>query len=242
MDPALTTQAPKDAKYYGAHNSIAANPKPLEQDQPKVAGEQTKIVRVEDNPKPGPQPLQPTLTQPKPEVVAPQPKPAETQPKGDTVQTKPDAATVSVTMPEPKVEERPRTLQEARLRKGMLAGEKMRQNGGVRQRGRVSLNVKATPFGAYDAAFIAAVQQRWYELIDNTQVPQRSGKVALEFRLNIDGSITDMKVRETEVGEMLALLCQRAVKDPAPYLPWPSDMQRMVGKTYREVLFTFYYN
>ena len=62
--------------------------------------------------------------------------------------------------------ERPRTLAAARQQKAMLAGEKMKQEGGVKHRSIVSsLDVTVTEFGAYDAAIIAAVQNRWYDLV-----------------------------------------------------------------------------
>ena len=136
--------------------------------------------------------------------------------------------------------ERPRTLAAARQEKG-LVGEKIRQDGGTRRRGQVSFDVKQTPFGAYDAAFIAAVQQRWYDLLDSTQFAQRSGKVVVEFQLTHDGQIHNMRVVGNEVGEILSLICQRAIKDPAPYQPWPADMRRMLGGKARDVMFTFYY-
>ena len=98
------------------------------------------------------------------------------------------------------------------------------------------------PFiGPSDAAFIAAVQERWYNLLDSTQFAQRSGKVVVEFRLTYDGRIIEMRVAGNEVGEMLGLLCQRAILDPAPYAPWPADMRRLIGGNYRDVTFTFYY-
>ena len=67
------------------------------------------------------------------------------------------------------------------------------------------------------------------------------GRVTLEFRLNYDGRITDMRVIENGVDEVLSVLCQRAITDPSPYAPWPSDMRRLIGADYREVRFTFYY-
>jgi hypothetical protein len=123
-------------------------------------------------------------------------------------------------------------------------GEKMKQAGGVRRFALdSSFDVRATPFGAYDAAIIAAIQKRWYDLLDSRDFSANfSGKVVLEFRLNSDGRVTDMKVNENDVSEILGLLCQRAVQDPAPFAPWPADLRRMVGKEYREVRFTFYYN
>ncbi len=104
-----------------------------------------------------------------------------------------------------------------------------------------SFDTKATPFGAYDAAFIDAVTSHWYDLLDNRNFTQgRNGKVVLEFDLNYDGRVTDMKIVQNTAGEMLGLICEKAVLDPAPFAPWPSDMRRMMGDT-RNVRFTFYY-
>jgi hypothetical protein len=64
----------------------------------------------------------------------------------------------------------------------------------------------------------------------------------VEFNLTSDGRVTDLKVTENSVTDILALMCQRAVQDPAPFAPWPNDLRRLVGKEYREVRFTFYYN
>ena len=227
VDPVLAVvEPPKDAKYYGAFSAKAAQPDPtLDTQKPKVDGKQDKVPRLTDNPRPVLFPLQP--------APPPEPKPKPPDSPGD----RQNDATMG-TAPS----DRPRTLAAARAAKGMLAGEKMRQDGGANQRGQLSVDVKGTPFGAYDAAFIAAVQQRWYDLIDNSQVVQRSGKVVLQFRLIYDGRITDMKVNDNNVGELLCLLCQRAVLDPAPYARWPSDMRRVIGENYREVTFTFYYN
>jgi outer membrane biosynthesis protein TonB len=133
---------------------------------------------------------------------------------------------------------------EAARRQAGLPSEKMTQQGGVRRANlESSLDVKATPFGAYDSLIIAAIQKRWYDLLATRNfTANHSGKVVLEFRLNSDGRVTDMKVSANDVTEILALLCQRAVQDPAPFAPWPADLKRMVGKNHREVRFTFYYN
>jgi hypothetical protein len=118
----------------------------------------------------------------------------------------------------------------------------MKQEGGVKRSGSVSLDVKGTPFGAYDAAIVAAVQQRWYDLLDERKyASDGTGKVVLEFRLNHDGKISNMKTTESDVNDLLNLLCQRAVLDPSPYARWPDDMRRLVGGNFREVRFTFYY-
>jgi hypothetical protein len=246
VDPSTAkAEPPKDAKYYGAQSARAANPDPIiDTSAPKIDGQQNKVPRLEDVPKPRPQPLQPSPPKP----AEPAPKPKAEEPPGDLAKAKPEQSkkageAIDVAAAQPATpRERPRTLAAARQQKSMLAGEKMNQDAGTKERGKYALDVKETAFGSYDAALVAAVQQRWYDLLDTTQFAQRSGKVILEFRLYYDGRITDMKVDGNDVGEMLGLLCQRAILDPAPFAQWPSDMRRAIGKNYRDVMFTFYYN
>jgi len=148
------------------------------------------------------------------------------------------------TEPPSQERKRPRTLAEARQRQGFLAGEKMKQEGGVQRFALTSsLDVKATPFGQYDAMFIAAVQKRWFDLLEQRDYVQgRSGRVVLRFNLYYDGRVTDMEAAETTVGELLSLVCQRAVLDPAPFAPWPPDLRRLAKSNFRQVQFTFYYH
>ena len=89
-----------------------------------------------------------------------------------------------------------------RQNRTQLVGEKMKQDGGVRQRLEMSsLDAKATPFGRYDAELIEAIQSRWYDLLDQVSYNNyRSGRVVVQFRLNYDGRITDMRIGETTVG------------------------------------------
>jgi hypothetical protein len=88
---------------------------------------------------------------------------------------------------------------------------------------------------------IRAVQARWYSLLDQREYASDGrGKVMLHFVLHYDGRITDMSVEEKTVSEVLALLCEKAVLDPAPYAAFPSDMRRMLGDS-RKIQFVFYY-
>ena len=96
--------------------------------------------------------------------------------------------------------------------------------------------------GEYDERVVAAIRQHWYDLIDSRAVAlDRVGKVVIEFRLNYDGRVTDLVVRESSVGDLLSYLCQSAIMDPAPYEKWPAEMRRMIDAPVREVTFTFYY-
>ena len=226
-------EAPKNAKYYSDKNTAAANPDAdKDTDTPKINGNQTLIAKTQDTPRNN-VPLQPSL--PAPELRA---KPKDTT--GDLAFSKKQSDEDDTGQAE---HSHPRTLAEVRQTDpSKIAGQKMKQDGGVRRRlDFSSVDAKATPFGAYDAAFIEAVQQRWYDLLDAHDFVQgQRGHVTVEFVLNYDGRVTDMSIVDNDVGEMLGLLCQKAILDPAPFAAWPSDMRRMLGDSSR-LQFTFYY-
>lgn len=243
VNPAnAAVEPPKNAKYYAAQSTRAANPEAdREDDTPKISGSQERMMRTEDNERTKAQPLQPAL--PKPELQEEErAKPAP--PRGDLTMARPeDLQKKTAEAPKPK----PRTLAEARARQGLPAntvGQRIKQDGGVRQRNVTSsLDAIGSPFGVYDAAIVAAIQDRWYTLLEERNyASDQTGKVVLEFRLNYDGRITDMKVVEQSVDDLLSLLCQKSVMDPSPYAKWPSDMRQRANADYREVRFTFYYN
>ena len=254
VNPAAeSTDAPENAKYYSDRSSKAANPLSENQAEvPLVDGSQTQMVRTEDVPVPVRVPLQPSAPPPTPEppsepIQTPTPPPSN-PPKGDLLVAQAEE-TRKESEPKPKEPPpRPRTLKEAMARMpnrpDALAGRKMRQEGGVRRLATSSmLDVKASPFGEYDRAIIVAIQNRWFDLLDMRGFGhERSGKVVVQFRLHYDGRVSEMRVEENTVDEMLSLLCQKAVLDPAPYGRWPSDMRRMIGANHRDVRFTFYYN
>ena len=251
VNPAnAVVEPPKNAKYYAARSTRAANPDP-DQDTgiPKISGNQDRIIRTEDTQLSKAQPLNPAPLQPKKEseTASEEVKPKPTLRPGDLTMARPDEAERKTEGDSPKA--KPRTLAEARARlpqqpRLSTAGERARQDGGVRQRNIASsLDAIGSPFGVYDAAIIAAIQERWYGLLEQRSYASDGvGKVVLEFRLHYDGRVTDMTVVDNTVDEMLCLLCQKAILDPAPFGRWPSDMRRMVGADHRDVRFTFYYN
>jgi len=228
--PQPAAEAPKSTKYYSSQNSRAADPTKGNKDVPQLNGKQTEVVKTENVPRPDFNKLQPA-------TPAPQQKLQPAIQPGDLTLGKPENS-------QQQEQQRPRTVKQALAQQSQrLPGQQMKQEGGTRRSALVSsLDVKATPFGAYDGAFIAAVTQRWYDLLDSRQfLMDRSGKVTLQFHLNYDGSIAEMKVLENTVGDVLGYVCQKAVTDPAPFSPWPTEMRRLIGENYREITFTFYY-
>jgi hypothetical protein len=237
-----TTEPPKNAKYYSSHSSKAANPDAnRDTDTPKIAGSQTQVAKTEDTPREKFEKLQPSPPAAQDQSEA---KPKPTLSPGDLTMAKPD---LNPRSDDGNAERpRPRTLREAMARRQMdrIPGQKMKQDGGVARHTDYSMvDAKGTSFGQYDSDFIAAVSQRWYDLLDNIRYDgYQHGKVVLQFHLNYDGRITEMKVAESTVGEMLSLLCQKAVLDPAPYAKWQREMRLMIGSDSRPIQFTFFYN
>jgi outer membrane biosynthesis protein TonB len=232
-----TAEAPPETPFYSTANTRAANPEPdKDTGTPKIAGSQEESLRTQEVLRPEPEPLQPTPPTTEP-TDAPEPIPSQAQATGDLAVT-PDPSTSQTDRPP-----RARTLTEARLNKGILVGPKSRQEGGVRQRGALSLDAKGSPFGAYDAALIAAIQQHWYDLIEGnlSKSALRSGRVVITFTLHADGRVDNVEIRQQEAGEIQALVCSKAIKDPAPYAKWPDRMRTELGRDYRELRITFHY-
>lgn len=195
---------------------------------------------------------QPLVAQP----LRPEPIPESAQAAGETLLAKAnpvprlESSPLTASPAEPLAPARPRyrRVADALAAKQInpysaLVGEKMKLEGGVKRFSIASsLDVRGSPLGSYDAKFIAAVQQCWYKLLEEQRYSlDRMGKVVLDFRLTPDGRIEDLKVAESDVGEIFTTVCELAVSKPQPYDKWPSDVRKIVGTNYRDVRFTFYY-
>ena len=243
-------EPPPETQFYSDRHSRAANPE-ADQDTgvPKITGTQDQVPKTEDVPRVEIfETLQPAVTAPQsaetPAPAPPEAEPALPRPAGDLAVGRPEWAQRPGEAETPRP--RPRTLAEARARQAptALPGEKMRQDGGVKHRLEfAALDVRATPFGDYDAAFVRAVAERWYALLEAKRYAgYQRGRVVLRFVLHSDGRVTDLQVIESTVGLDLSLICEMAVLDPAPYAPWPWELRRLVEGGQRRVQFTFYYN
>lgn len=260
--------APEKPKYYAAQNSLASNPDTkLDTDQPKIDGQRTEIIRAFEAPKTQLKPLQASRPQeakvesrpekstkqakplPNPTAQALQPEKLVTadqakQERGDLEKLR------SVQKPTPKIEEasesrgRPKTiaLAKARLADSRPAGEKMQQDGGVNRKEPTSnLAAGASPLGQYDAKIIEAIKYAWWGILDERPTMAMQGYAVVEFRLHANGSITELRVSQSTVNDMLSSFCQLAIDKPAPFEPWPAEVRRQFDKSYRDVRFTFFY-
>lgn len=224
-------EPPKDAIRYSDRNAIAANPEEAKNlNEPKIDGEKSELQKTEDSGRKN------KFDQLMPDPPKPE---AEEKPK-----LNPGTMTVAkADLRPPQERQRPRTIKEALMQRNQTPGQRSKQDGGATQRPNASFAVKATGFGAYDRAFIDAVSSRWYNLLDNLSYDAyRQGKVVVQFNLNYKGEITDIKVTENTVSEMLSLMCEKAIRDPAPFGEWTREMRLAVGEDSRRITFTFFYN
>lgn len=218
-----TAVAPKNAKYYGAQNSVAGDQSHGNQNEVELKGTQTEIPKTESAPRTDFDRLQP-------QAPAQESQPA-TEP-GDLILAKPQ---------KPQTQQTPSHPQKLSQVEHM-PGSQMQQNGGVHRVAlEPSLDVKATPFGGYDQQVFDAIQQYWNDELDKINYDgSGKGRVVLRFHLHFDGHVSDMEVLNTSEDEMMTMMCRLAVETPAPYGTWTEDMRHIFGAE-RIITITFLY-
>jgi hypothetical protein len=239
------TTPPPTASPPSLETALAEAPQPPPAPESVIRPEEAKLV--ETAPEPERQPGAGELAVVQPVVPPPDTRPAEPPPipapaaMPSVAPTRPE--TKNEPSPAPAPRSRPRTLVEAKVRQELLSGEKVRQDGGVGRQGPVQLDVVGKSYGAYDEALVFAVKNRWFALLDARRFAGgAAGRVVINFNLFSDGSVRIVEPTESSVDALLEDYCIRAVREPAPFGKWPKEMLREVGKPYREIRFTFYYN
>jgi hypothetical protein len=233
-----STEAPKNAKYVSNKNTVAADDSQNRvSENPQLNGHQTDIPQTVDI-------IHPQFT--KSETDSPQQQKAS-DPQTSTTAAKPAASSGDLTLGKPdqpqQDQPRPRTLKEAYADLAKrLPSMTMKEEGGAAHHAKVpSFDVILTGFGDYDERFVEAVSQNWWNLLGSQKFSlDRTGKVVLLFRLNYDGSISQMRFAENDVGDLLGYVCEKAILDGAPYERWSEDMRLKLGDS-RDVQFTFDY-
>jgi TonB family protein len=99
-----------------------------------------------------------------------------------------------------------------------------------------------TPVTRYDSVVVGAIERRWDDLLDHSNGNAgMTGKVVVRFRLKPNGTVSDVKIVENDVGELAGNLSAQAITDVAPFAPWPPEMVKDMPLNYRVITFTFYY-
>jgi len=205
-------------------------------EQPKDFAKAPATPKPEPKPKPEPNPTalakksEQGNTKPRLTASPPQPKPSEPKPK-------------PAPKPEPRPS-RPRTLEEARQQMAKRnPGQIMKQDGGAkRKRAKVSIDARGSELGVYSSKLIEAITQCWHDKLDSYPgIIPPGGKVVVQFRVHLDGRVTDTRTASSSVGALQSYFCLQSITEPAPFDEWPESMHRMLGKDYHDVQFTFHY-
>jgi TonB family protein len=92
----------------------------------------------------------------------------------------------------------------------------------------------------YDKVMIKAIQVRWLQLLDARGYGGGvKGRMVVEFNIRTDGTVSNINVVESNLPPQFAQLCQAAIRDVAPFAPWPNDLREQIGKDERTVRFNF---
>src|ERR1700722_666575 len=104
-----------------------------------------------------------------------------------------------------------------------------------------------TPFNEYDKAMIDLISSNWEGIISQRAYEKFEryqpdiGKIVVRYRLNYDGSVTNIQIMVSNMNRLYDQACVEAIKKSVPFSKWPPDMVKMVGADYRDITFTFYY-
>lgn len=231
-----STVAPEKPKYISNKNSVAADNSQNKNSQtPKLNGKQADVPETEDVPRPSFSKSTVGSDQRQADNSRENPGPKASESSGDLTLGKPQ---------DQQEEPRPRTLKEAYAQLARrLPSITMKEDGGAERKAQVpEFDVKLTGFGDYDERFKETVEQNWWNLLDSRRFAMdRTGNVVLLFRLNYDGSISQMRFGDNNVGDLLGYVCEKAILDGAPYERWTEDMRLKLGD-YMDVQFTFHYD
>ncbi|HTH48088.1 MAG TPA: hypothetical protein VMB21_11285 [Candidatus Limnocylindria bacterium] len=245
--------APKDARFTSTANTLAGNPTPAKELVPRIDGRREDSLKTYDTVRPAKQ-SQPAV----PQDVEGQQAREEVKPQ-EKGGAKPGELALAKPVPDAKVEreqeernaekpqvatpKRRKSVNEARADKGLLVGERMKEDGGVERHAmEATFSVRATEFGAYSSRLVAAVQARWYYLLEERRFSfDRAGKVVITFRLHPDGTVSAINTAKSTVDDIHSLLCELSIEQPAPYGVWPRELIQEVGREPILVTFTFNY-
>ncbi len=259
-DPSqVTGEKPATAEYYSDRATVAANPaNPVEKtaDTPFLDGTGAKVMSTTDvlpgksapslPPAPPPAPVTAEL-QPPTEVKKPLAETGlqvvqETKVASLTPPVENPATALKMLAPTPPALPPPAPGSLGSGSEREIAAKKSQlKTAGTAKIGVAAFNVAESPFGGYDKLIVRAVQSRWYALIEQNSLYERAGQVTLRFQLLDDGTVQAMEVKENTAGQVLALFCEKAVMESAPFAPLPGELRVLIGKEPREVNFTFYY-
>ncbi len=169
----------------------------------------------------------------------PNAKRAEDSSEGDSPEVREVVtATGQVVRIDPRRPMQRERIPEKQVRPAFLANNPV----GTKNIGPVAYNAKWSEYGAYLQRLIETVQIQWERLLRETgATPSPGTVVAVTFRLNDKGAVTDITADDSPGPQHPKRLCVSAITARSPYGEWSDEMIAVLGHE-QEMTFTFYYN
>ncbi len=132
---------------------------------------------------------------------------------------------------------RPQVVRQPQVRPAIFEENKF----GTQNIGNIGVDAKWSNYGAYLQKMIETVQIQWERiLIESRSYPVSGTTVKVVFRMDSEGSISQIVNVEGTAGNQFEKVCTSAITARAPYGAWTDDMKAVLGES-QEMTFTFYY-
>ncbi len=95
--------------------------------------------------------------------------------------------------------------------------------------GTVSMTVQGSEFGEYEQQLLEAISYNWQLLSQRCYNSLSCGEIVIQFTLNSDGTITDLKVNKYTSSDTAVIVCSDAINSQSPFLKWTNDMISKFG-------------
>ena len=232
-NPVANQAVPKTTPFTSSRNQTAAQPvpekMPTKSPLPKSEGTSESLRIAQGKPRSIDQSQSAPATQPSVSMAAP--VKAAPPPGPGKSAAQPTPAPVAANP------ERPR----ASVPSGTY-GLLLRRPVGVSRAGSIAVDARFSNYGDYTQRMLEAIQSSWWSIIERSRFEGVSrGHVVVSFILHRDGTVTDAKIRGTEVTRVMTLACKDAVMAPAPYDIWRADMVAMYGESDTVTINFLYY-
>ena len=104
-----------------------------------------------------------------------------------------------------------------------------------------AMDARWAGYGDYVKRFVTAIQVRFDKLVSETPAPPPAGTwVAVKFRIEATGAVSEIVNIKSTAGNQAALLCTSAITSSAPFEKWSDDMIATLGNS-QEMTFKFYF-
>ena len=234
-NPVANQAVPKTTPFTSSRNQTAAQPvpekMPTKSPLPKSEGTSDSLRIAQGKPRSIDQSQSAPATQPSVSMAAPVKAAPPPGPGKSAAQPSPAPAPVAANPDRPRASVPSGTY-------GLL----LRRPVGVNRAGSIAVDARFSNYGDYTQRMMEAIQSSWWSIIERSRFEGVSrGHVVVSFILHRDGTVTDAKIRGTEVTRVMTLACKDAVMAPAPYDIWRADMVAMYGESDTVTINFLYY-